>query len=113
MNAEQVVCILKALMTAPSSRLDLARQANVTAKAVGRLLVEMKEHKMIYVIGYTNETDGRNRVKLYVFGDGEDAQPKETQPQKDRSRKSYLKKVQAKNAFTPMTTFAGGVSPWQ
>lgn len=113
MNAEQVVCILKALMTAPASRLDLAQKANVTAKAVGKLLVEMKAHKMIYVIGYTNQIDGRNRVKLYVFGDGEDAQPKQSQSQEDRSKRSYAKKMLAKRAFKPMTTFVGGKSLWQ
>lgn len=112
MNAAQVVQVFKCLLEAPHSRMGLAERTGATPKMVGRLLTEMKAEGMIYVISYSNERDGRNRVKLYVFGDGEDAQPKETQPQKDRSRKSYLKKVQAKNAFTPMTTFVGGKSLW-
>lgn len=112
MNAEQVVSIFKALMTGPISRLDLAKQANANPKSVGKVLSELKANKMVYVIGYSNQIDGRNRVKLYALGDGEDAKPKASQSQEDRSRKSYLKKMQIKNAFTPKTTFVGG-SLWQ
>lgn len=113
MNIVQMVTIFKALMQGPASRLDLSERTGVPPKTVGKLLTELKNQKMIYVIDYTNENDGRNRVKLYALGDGEDAQPKDTQPQEVRSRRSYMKKVQSKNSFTPMTTFVGGKSLWQ
>lgn len=112
MNAEQVVCILKALMTAPSSRFDLAERTGTPPKTVGKLLTELKAQKMIYIIGYTNESDGRNRVKLYTFGDGEDAQPVRAQPQEVRSRRSYVKKVRTIKASRVKTTFVGGKSLW-
>ena len=64
---------------------------------VGRLLTEMKAEGMIYVISYSNERDGRNRVKIYALGDGEDAQPKQSQTQEDRNRRSYLKKKAIRN----------------
>jgi len=112
MNAKQVVQLFKALMQGPASRVDLAERTGVQPKTIGRLLTELKDQKMVYVIDYSNSADGRNRVKLYALGDGEDAQPKDTQPQEVRSRRSYMKKVQSKNSFTPMTTFAGGKSLW-
>lgn len=112
MNIEQAVQVFKALMEGPASRQGLADKTGATPKAVGRMLTELKKQKMIYVIDYSNATDGRNRVKIYSFGDGEDAQPRKTQSQEDRSRRSYLKKKSIRNAFTPKTTFVGG-SLWQ
>lgn len=113
MNAAQMVQVFKCLLEAPHSRLGLATKTGTTPKAVGRLLTEMKAEKMIYVIAYTNDTDGRNRVKIYALGDGEDAQPLRSQSQEERSRKSYLKKKTIKNNFIPMTKFANGKSLWQ
>ena len=112
MNIEQAVQVFKALMDGPASRQGLADKTGATPKAVGRMLTELKKQKMIYVIDYKNATDGRNRVKIYSFGDGEDAQPRKTQSQEDRSRRSYLKKKAIRNTFTPKTTFVGG-SLWQ
>jgi hypothetical protein len=66
---------------------------------------------MIYVIGYTNESDGRNRVKVYALGDGEDALPGRVTTQEERSRKSYAKKKE--KTYIPKTTFVGGVGLWQ
>ena len=113
MNIVQMVTVFKALMQGPASRLDLSERTGAPPKTVGKLLVELKRQKMIYVIGYTNEADGRNRVKLYTFGDHEDAQPRQSQPQQERSRKSYVKKVRAIEAANIKTTFVGGVSLWQ
>lgn len=114
MNIVQMVTVFKALMQGPASRLALAERAKVPPKSVGKLLTELKKQKLIYVIGYSNESDGRNRVKLYTFGDHEDAQPvRATQPQEVRSRRSYVKKVQAVKDARIKTTFAGGVSLWQ
>jgi hypothetical protein len=73
---------------------------------------EMKARKMIYVIGYTGESDGRNRLKVYSMGDGEDAKPIRATDQEQRSRKSYMRKVQRQRAAAIKTTFAGGVSLW-
>ena len=113
MNIVQMVTVFKALMQGPASRLELARRTGAKPNTVGRLLAELKAEKMIYVIGYSNEVDGRNRVKLYTFGDGEDAQPKSTQSQEDRSRKSYARKLAAKKQANIRTTFAGGKGLWQ
>ena len=113
MNIVQMVTVFKALMQGPASRLDLSERTGAPPKTVGKLLVELKRQKMIYVIGYTNEADGRNRVKLYTFGDHEDAQPRQSQPQQERSRKSYVKKVRAIEAANIKTTFVVGVSLWQ
>jgi DNA-binding IclR family transcriptional regulator len=113
MNIVQMVTIFKALMQGPASRLDLSERTGVPPKTVGKLLTELKKQKMIYVIDYSNESDGRNRVKLFTFGDGEDAQPRQSQPQAERSRKSYVKKVRAIEAASIRTTFAGGKSLWQ
>jgi len=107
------VQIFKALMHGPASRIDLAERTGATPKFVGRVLTELKKQKMIYVLDYSNETDGRNRVKIYTFGDGEDAQPKRSQSQEERSRRSYAKKARARKAANIKTTFVGGVSLWQ
>ena len=113
MNIVQMVQVFKALMQGPASRLDLAERTGVNPKTVGKLLVELKAQRMIYVVDYSNEADGRNRVKLYTFGDGEDALPKLTQPQEERSRKSYLKKVAVRRQAAVKTTFVGGKGLWQ
>lgn len=113
MNIEQAVHVFKTLMEGPASRQGLADKTGATPKAVGRMLTELKKQKMIYVIDYKNATDGRNRVKIYTFGDGEDAKPKQSQSQEDRSRRSYLKKKAMRYNFTPLTTFVGGKSLWQ
>lgn len=113
MNAAQVVQLFKALMQGPASRVELAERANANPKVVGKLLAELKAEKMAYVIGYSAHTDGRNRVKIYAMGEGEDAKPLATQSQVSRSRKSYLKKVQTKKQATIKTTFVGGKGLWQ
>ena len=97
MNAAQMVQVFKCLLEAPHSRLSLAEKAGATPKMAGRLLTEMKKQKMIYVISYSNDRDGRNRVKIYALGDHEDAQPLRSQSQEERSRKSYLKKKAIRN----------------
>lgn len=113
MNITQTVQVIKALMKGPASRLELAQRTGVNPKTVGKLLAELKAQNLIYVIDYSNHTDGRNRVKIYTFGEGEDAQPRQTQEQSERSRKSYIKKLQAANETIPKTKFAKGKSLWQ
>lgn len=111
MNITQTVSLFKALMQGPLSRNDLARRTNTCPKSAGRLLNEMKAQGMVYIISYTSQSDGRNRVKVYALGEGEDAEPKRSQSQEERSRKSYIKKKE--KAYTPKTTFVGGVGLWQ
>lgn len=113
MRDKQTVQVFKALMEGRASRLELAELTGANPKSVGRLLAELKAQKMIYVIDYSNETDGRNRVKIYTFGDGEDAQPRSSQSQEARSRKSYTKKMRAIKEARIKTTFVGGQSLWQ
>ena len=113
MNTKQTVQALKALMEGQASRMELAELTGANPKSVGRLLTELKAQKLIYIAEYSNETDGRNRVKIYTFGDGEDAQPRTSQSQEARSRKSYAKKMRAIKAARIKTTFVGGVSLWQ
>jgi DNA-binding MarR family transcriptional regulator len=111
MNITQTVSLFKALLEGPLSRNDLARKANAHPKSAGRLIAEMKAQGLIYVICYTHESDGRNRVKVYALGEGEDAKPERVTTQEERSRKSYLKKKE--KAYTPKTAFIGGASLWQ
>ena len=113
MTMKKTVAVFAELLKGPSTRLDLADKTDSNPKAVGRILNEMKALKMIYVIDYTNDNDGRNRLKVYAMGQGEDAQPKRSKSQEERSRKSYLRKVQRKKAAAVKTTFVGGVSLWQ
>jgi len=113
MSIHSTVKICNLLMQRSFSRAELALRADVTPKFAGRVLQEMKQQKMIYVIDYTNETDGRNRVKIYAFGDGVDAEPRRTQSQAARSRKSYVRKVAAQKQANIKTTFVGGKGLWQ
>jgi len=113
MTMKKTVAVFEELLKGPSTRCDLALKTDSNPKAVGRILNEMKSRKMIYVIGYTPESDGRNRVKMYSMGDGEDAKPVRATDQEQRSRKSYLKKVQREKSAAIKTTFVGGVSLWQ
>jgi len=113
MKIEEAVQVFKALLQGPHSRLELAQKAQCNPKAVGKMLVEMKAQELIYVIDYSKHTDGRNRVKIYALGEGEDAQPKSSQPQRVRSRRSYVRKVEAQKQANIKTTFVGGKGLWQ
>jgi hypothetical protein len=113
MNIQKTVQIFSLMMQGPFSRLELAKRTNSCPKAVGRVISELKAQRMIYVVGYTNETDGRNRVKIYTLGDGVDAQPLRSQSQENRSRRSYLKKVAVRKQANIKTTFVGGKGLWQ
>lgn len=111
MNIAQTVRVFKALMQGPVSRIDLAKHIDATPKTIGKLLAEMKAQKLIRVIDYVNHNDGRNKVKVYTIGEGEDVLPKSAQPQRIRSRKKYLKSVVVQ-AHKPASTFVGGKSLW-
>ena len=113
MKTEEAVQVFKALLQGPHSRLELAQKAQCNPKAVGKMLVEMKAQELIYIVDYSNHTDGRNRVKIYALGQGEDAQPRSSQSQEARSRKSYLRKAQARKIAKIKTTFVKGVPLWQ
>jgi hypothetical protein len=113
MNIEDAVQVFKALLQGPHSRLNLAQKAQCNPKIVGKLLAEMKAQELIYVVDYSKHTDGRNRVKIYALGQGEDAMPKSSQPQRVRSRRSYVRKVTAAKQAKIKTTFVGGRGLWQ
>ena len=113
MTMKKTVAVFAELLKGPCTRFDLALKTDSNPKFVGRMLNEMKARKMIYVIGYTPDGDGRNRLKVYSMGDGEDAKPLRTLSQEQRSRRSYLRKVQREKARAIKTTFVGGVSLWQ
>ena len=113
MTMKKTVAVFAELLKGPATRYDLADKTDSTPKSVGRILNEMKSHKMIYVIGYTPHSDGRNRLKVYSMGDGEDAKPARPTEQEQRSRKSYMRRLQRQKAAAVKTTFAGGVSLWQ
>jgi hypothetical protein len=112
MTMKKTVAVFAELLKGPATRYDLADKTGSNPKAVGRILNEMKAHKMIYVIGYTPDGDGRNRMKMYSMGDGEDAKPIRAIDQEQRSRKSYLRKVQRQRAAAVKTTFVGGKGLW-
>jgi hypothetical protein len=112
MTMKKTVAVFAELLKGPATRYDLAHKTGSNPKAVGRILNEMKSHKMIYVIGYTPDGDGRNRLKVYSMGDGEDAKPLRVTTQEQRSRKSYLRKVQRRKIAAIKTTFVGGKSLW-
>jgi DNA-binding MarR family transcriptional regulator len=112
-NNKQAALLFKTLLQGPHSRHELAERTNSNPKTVGGLLREMKDLKLIYVIGYTNESDGRNRVKVYALGDAPDAEPQQTRTQRDRSRKNYLKKLSEQVKAEVKTTFADGKGLWQ
>jgi 23S rRNA maturation-related 3'-5' exoribonuclease YhaM len=113
MTIEQTVQMFKLMMQGPFSRIELAQRIDANPKSVGKFINEMKAQELIHVAAYTNETDGRNRVKVYMMGDGEDAEPRSTQSQEARSRKSYMRKMEARRRANIKTTFVGGKGLWQ
>jgi len=112
MTMKKTVAVFAELLKGPCTRYDLADKTGSAPKSVGRILNEMKARKMIYIIGYTPDGDGRKRLKVYSMGDGEDAKPLRVTTQEQRNRKSYLRKVQRQKARAIKTTFVGGVSLW-
>jgi hypothetical protein len=110
MSTSKMVSVFKELLNGPATRYEISRKVDFEVRCVGRILTEMRKQGMIYVISYTNETDGRNRVKVWSLGEGEDAKPRQTQSQEARSRKSYLKKTAVKRI--PVTVWRTPIS-WQ
>lgn len=113
MNDKQAVQVFKALMDGRAGRMQLAELTGANPKSVGRLLTEMKAQKLIYVSSYSGESDGRNRVKIYTVGEGEDAKPLRSKTQEERTRKSDAKKKLVRKVARIKTTFVGGQSLWQ
>lgn len=113
MNIKQMVQAFKALTEGQASRMELAELTGANPKSIGKLLTELKAQEMIYIISYSTSNDGRNRVKIYTMGEGEDAQPLRSKSQEERSRKSYAKKINAIKTSRIKTTFIGGRSLWQ
>jgi len=113
MTMKKTVAVFAELLKGPATRYDLALKTDSNPKSVGRILNEMKARKMVYVINYTSDGDGRNRLKVYSMGDGEDAKPIRATTQEQRSRKSYMRKLQRQRAREVKSTFVGGVSLWQ
>lgn len=113
MNDKQATQMFKALMEGHASRMQLAELTGANPKSVGRLLTEMKAQKIIYISSYSTEPDGRNRVKVYTVGVGEDAKPLRSKTQEERTRKSDAKKKLARKTARIKTTFVGGQSLWQ
>ena len=113
MNIKQMVQAFKALTEGQASRMELAELTGANPKSIGKLLTELKAQEMIYIISYSTSNDGRNRVKIYTMGEGEDAQPLRSKSQEERSRKSYAKRVNAIKTSRIKTTFIGGRSLWQ
>jgi DNA-binding HxlR family transcriptional regulator len=113
MSIKQTVQVFDLLLQGSFSRMELARRADISPKFVGRVLQEMKAQKLIYVIEYANQTDGRNRVKVFTLGNGVDAAPKKSRTQEERQRRSALRKAALRMQAEIKTTFVGNKGLWQ
>jgi hypothetical protein len=51
MTMKKTVAVFAELLKGPATRFDLAHKTDSNPKSVGRILNEMKAHKMIYVTG--------------------------------------------------------------
>ena len=108
-NHKNVARFIKALLTAPMSRYEIADYTGMHYDTVQRLLKVLKEENVVHIIKWDRDTVGRHQIPIFSLGEGMDAEKPPRISAVERSAK-YKRKMKAQNKpiFQPKTTFVGG-----
>lgn len=112
-NHKNVAMFIKALLTAPMTRYQLADFTGMHYDTIQRLVKTLKEENVVHICQWNRDAIGRHQNPVYSLGDGMDAERPPRIPANERKAKSKRKlKAQNEPIFQPKTKFVGG-SLWQ
>ena len=108
-NHRNIAMFIKALLTAPMTRYELASFTGMHYDTVQRLLKVLKDENVVHICDWNRDDLGRHQSPVFSLGGGEDAEKPPRIPATERSAK-HKRKLKAQNepTFQPKTTFVGG-----
>jgi hypothetical protein len=108
-NHKNIARFIKALLTAPMTRYQLADFTGMHYDTIQRLVKTLKEENVVHICQWNRDALGRHQNPVYSLGEGMDAEKPPRIPANARSAK-YKRKIRAQNepVFQPKTQFIGG-----
>lgn len=108
-NHRNIAMFIKALLTAPMTRYEVAAFTGMHYDTVQRLLKVLKANEVVHIIDWKADDLGKKQNALFSLGQGEDAPRPPRLTTAERSAK-YKRKLKAQNEpiFQPKTSFVGG-----
>jgi hypothetical protein len=108
-NHKNIARFIKALLTAPMTRYQLADFTGMHYDTIQRLVKTLKEENVVHICQWNRDALGRHQNPVYSLGGGVDAEKPPRIPANERKAKSK-RKLKAQNApvFQPKTQFIGG-----
>ena len=112
-NHGNIARFIKALLTAPMTRYEIAEFTGMHYDTVQRLLKVLKANDVVYIIDWKADDLGKKQNAVFTLGEGEDAPrpPRKTVAERTAKYKRKLK-VKSEPVFQPKTQFIGGIL-WQ
>jgi hypothetical protein len=112
-NHKNIARFIKALLTAPMTRYQLADFTGMHYDTIQRLVKTLKEENVVHICQWSRDSLGRHQNPVYSLGEGMDAEKPPRISANARSAK-YKRKMKAQNkpVFQPKTQFVGGAL-WQ
>ena len=107
-NHKKVAIFIKALLTAPMTRYQLAEFTGMHYDTIQRLVKTLKDENVVHIVQWSRDSLGRHQNPVYSLGEGVDAVKPPRIPANERKAKSKRKlKAQNEPIFQPKTTFVG------
>ena len=112
-NHMNIARFIKALLTAPMTRYQLADFTGMHYDTIQRLVKTLKDENVVHICQWNRDALGRHQNPVYSLGGGLDAEKPPRISANERKAKSKRKlKAQNEPVFEPKTKFVGG-SLWQ
>ena len=108
-NHKNIAKFIKALLTAPMTRYQLADFTGMHYDTIQRLVKTLKDENVVHICQWSRDSLGRHQNPVYSLGEGMDAERPPRVSMKERKAKSKAKiKAQNEPVFQPKTQFVGG-----
>jgi hypothetical protein len=112
-NHMNIARFIKALLTAPMTRYQLADFTGMHYDTIQRLVKTLKDENVVHICQWNRDALGRHQNPVYSLGGGLDAEKPPRISANERKAKSKRKlKAQNEPIFEPKTKFVGA-SLWQ
>jgi hypothetical protein len=108
-NHKKVAMFIKALLSAPMTRYQIAEFTGMHYDTIQRLVKTLKDENVVHICQWNRDALGRHQNPVYSLGEGMDAERPPRVSVKERKAKSKRKlKAQNEPVFQPKTQFVGG-----
>jgi hypothetical protein len=109
-NHMNIARFIKALLTAPMTRYQLADFTGMHYDTIQRLVKTLKDENVVHICQWNRDALGRHQNPVYSLGGGLDAEKPPRISANERKAKSKRKlKAQNEPVFEPKTKFVGGI----